>query len=110
MKHEPVLLQEILEHLRPAREDGTLVDATVGLGGHAEALLRAHPKMRLLAIDRDPEALDRSRERLRPFADRVTFARGRHETLIEILKQHNLGAITGLLADSRAGAFASTTA
>jgi 16S rRNA (cytosine1402-N4)-methyltransferase len=99
MRHEPVLLQEILEHLRPAREDGVLVDATVGLGGHSEALLREHPKMRLLAIDRDPEALDRSRERLQPFADRVTFARGRHETLIDILKQHNVGAISGLLAD-----------
>ena len=99
MRHEPVLLQEILEHLRPAREDGVLVDATVGLGGHSEALLREHPKVRLLAIDRDPEALDRSRERLQPFADRVTFARGRHETLIDILKQHNVGAISGLLAD-----------
>ena len=99
MKHEPVLLQEILEHLRPSREDGVLVDATVGLGGHSEALLREHPRLRLLAIDRDPEALDRSRERLRPFADRVTFARGRHETLIEILKQHGTPQISGLLAD-----------
>ena len=65
MVHEPVLLQEILELLRPAREDGVLADATVGLGGHAEALLKAHGGIRLLAIDRDPEALERSRERLR---------------------------------------------
>ncbi len=99
MKHEPVLLQQVLEHLVPGSEDGTLVDATVGLGGHAEALLTKHPRIRLLAIDRDPEALERSRERLRPFADRVTFARGRHESLIDILKQSGIGTITGLLAD-----------
>ncbi|HET7705294.1 MAG TPA: 16S rRNA (cytosine(1402)-N(4))-methyltransferase RsmH [Thermoanaerobaculia bacterium] len=99
MVHEPVLLKEILEVLRPPREDGTLVDATVGLGGHSEALLREHPRLRLLAIDRDPAALEKSRERLRPFADRVTFARGRHEELIDILKQHGITEISGLLAD-----------
>jgi 16S rRNA (cytosine1402-N4)-methyltransferase len=99
VKHEPVLLTQVLEHLVPNRADGTIVDATVGLGGHAEALLSAHPQMRLLAIDRDPEALQRSRERLRPFADRVTFAQGRHESLIEILKQSGIETISGLLAD-----------
>jgi 16S rRNA (cytosine1402-N4)-methyltransferase len=99
VKHEPVLLQEVIDHLRPPREDATLVDATVGLGGHAEALLRMHPRIRLVAIDRDPEALERSRERLSPFADRVTFVRGRHESLIDILKQQHLEQIGGILAD-----------
>jgi 16S rRNA (cytosine1402-N4)-methyltransferase len=99
MKHEPVLLQPVLEHLLPPREDAVIVDATVGLGGHAEALLRVHPRIRLVAIDRDPEALERSRERLRPFADRVTFVRGRHESLIEILKQLGQEATGGILAD-----------
>jgi 16S rRNA (cytosine1402-N4)-methyltransferase len=99
VRHEPVLLTQVLEHLRPPREDAVIVDATVGLGGHAEALLRVHPRMRLVAIDRDPEALERSRERLRPFADRVTFVRGRHESLIEILKQSDLENIGGILAD-----------
>lgn len=55
--------------------------------------------MRLVAIDRDPEALDRSRQRLSPFADRVTFVRGRHESLIEILKQLGLSEVGGVLAD-----------
>lgn len=99
MKHEPVLLQEILEYLEPNRPDGTLVDATVGLGGHTEALLERHPDVRLLAIDRDPEALERSRERLSRFGDRVTFVRGRHESLIDILKQSNVETVSGLLAD-----------
>lgn len=76
-----------------------LVDATVGLGGHAEALLSTYPAARLLAIDRDPQALERSRERLAKFGSRVTFAEGRHETLIDILKQSSIGSASGLLAD-----------
>ncbi|HEY2322892.1 MAG TPA: 16S rRNA (cytosine(1402)-N(4))-methyltransferase RsmH [Thermoanaerobaculia bacterium] len=99
MQHEPVLLQEILEFLRPARDNGTLVDATVGLGGHAEGLLRTYPHVRIVAIDRDPAALDKSRERLSFAGDRVTFVRGRHEQLIDILKQHGIDSVSGLLAD-----------
>jgi len=99
MKHEPVLLQNVIEYLQPAREDATVVDATVGLGGHAEALLRKHSRIRLIGIDRDPEALERSNERLRPFADRVTLVQGRHESLIEILKQHGHESVGGLVAD-----------
>lgn len=99
MKHDPVLYKEILEYLEPNRPDGVLVDATVGLGGHAEGLLEQHPGIRLLAIDRDPEALERSRARLSRFADRVTFVRGRHESLIDILKQSGIATVSGLLAD-----------
>lgn len=76
-----------------------IVDATVGLGGHSEALLERHPGIRLIAIDRDPEALERSRERLSRFRDRVTFVRGRHEELIDILKQSGTERLSGLLAD-----------
>jgi 16S rRNA (cytosine1402-N4)-methyltransferase len=97
--HEPVLLQETVEFLRPNREDGTLVDATVGLGGHAEVLLERYPASRLLAIDRDPRALTRARERLQRFERRVTFVEGRHEQLIDILKQSKVKTISGLLAD-----------
>jgi 16S rRNA (cytosine1402-N4)-methyltransferase len=97
--HEPVLLQEIVDFLRPDREDGTLVDATVGLGGHAEALLERYPATRLVAIDRDPQALELARKRLEKFGDRVTFAEGRHESLIDILKQSNVKTISGLVAD-----------
>jgi len=97
--HEPVLLNEVVEFLRPAREDGTVVDATVGLGGHAEALLSRYPSFRLLAIDRDPHALALARVRLEPFGNRVTFAEGRHETLIDILGQSQTTEISGLLAD-----------
>jgi len=97
--HEPVLLQQVTEFLRPNREDGILVDATVGLGGHAAALLDRYPATELLAIDRDPRALELARERLRKFGERVTFVQGRHEKLIDILKQSNIDTISGLLAD-----------
>ncbi|HEX9502415.1 MAG TPA: 16S rRNA (cytosine(1402)-N(4))-methyltransferase RsmH, partial [Thermoanaerobaculia bacterium] len=97
--HESVLLQEIIEFLRPNRTDGTLVDATVGLGGHAEALLTRNPSARLIAIDRDPQALEIARKRLRKFEERVTFVQGRHEKLIDILKQSKAGAVSGVLAD-----------
>ena len=99
MRHEPVLFSEVLEFLEPNRGDGVLVDATVGLGGHAEALLERNAEVRLVAIDRDPEALERSRQRLSRFGDRVTFVRGRHESLIDILKQLEIATISGLLAD-----------
>ena len=97
--HEPVLFNEVLEYLRPVPETGTVVDATVGLGGHAEGLLDRWPRIRLLAIERDPRALERAGERLRRFGDRLTFAEGRHETLIDILRQHGIDTIAGLLAD-----------
>ena len=97
--HQPVLLNEILEYLIPSRPGGTLVDATVGLGGHSEALLERHPDVRLIGIDRDPAALERSRERLSRFGDRVTLVRGRHESLIEILKQSGIEQVSGVLAD-----------
>jgi len=97
--HQPVLLNEILEYLIPSEPGGTLVDATVGLGGHSEALLEQHPDVRLIGIDRDPAALERSRERLSRFGDRVTLVRGRHESLIEILKQSGIEMVSGVLAD-----------
>jgi len=99
MNHEPVLLKEVLEYLIPSRNDGTVVDATIGLGGHAEALLERHPDLRLIGIDRDLQALERSRQRLSRFSDRVTLVQGRHESLIDILKQSGTESISGLLAD-----------
>ncbi|HYM60771.1 MAG TPA: 16S rRNA (cytosine(1402)-N(4))-methyltransferase RsmH [Thermoanaerobaculia bacterium] len=97
--HQPVLLQEILRFLRPSPPDGVIVDATVGLGGHAEGLLEAYPAAKLLGIDRDPRALERSRERLKRFEDRVTLHLGRYETLIDILKQSEVRRVAGVLAD-----------
>lgn len=97
--HQSVLLNEVVSYLRPSRIDGTVVDATVGLGGHAEALLAQYPSIRLIAIDRDAKALELAQKRLEKFGSRVTFARGRHEGLIDILKQSGAAQLSGILAD-----------
>ncbi|MGH3438709.1 MAG: 16S rRNA (cytosine(1402)-N(4))-methyltransferase, partial [Sciscionella sp.] len=64
--HVPVLLERVMALLAPALADkpAVLVDATVGLGGHADALLAAHPELTLVGMDRDHQALRSSRQRL----------------------------------------------
>lgn len=71
-RHEPVLVDEVLRFLRSG--DGLYLDATLGDGGHAEALLEAEPGARLLGTDRDPGSLSFARQRLGRFGARVTFA------------------------------------
>ncbi len=83
-------------YLRPER-GGFFVDATVGAGGHAEALLAANPEVRLLAMDRDTDALILARERLSPFADRVSFAQADFGDLDSVLAGHE--APSGILGD-----------
>lgn len=83
--HVPVLLAEAMEHLA-VRPGGLWVDGTVGLGGHAEAVLRATaPDGRLLGLDRDAEALERARARLAPFGARVRLEHADYRELQERL-------------------------
>ncbi len=83
--HVPVLREEVLALLQP-RPGGHYLDATVGLGGHAEAVLQASaPDGILLGIDRDGEALALARQRLEPFGSRVRLLQGRFENLHELL-------------------------
>src|SRR5512142_3450706 len=96
--HVPVLLAEVLDALRPER-GGLFVDATLGLAGHAEALLDRGPLVRLVGIDRDPDALARSRERLARFGERVSFVQGRHEEIARLLDGLGIAAVDGVLAD-----------
>jgi 16S rRNA (cytosine1402-N4)-methyltransferase len=98
--HLPVLLRETVELLAPER-GGLFVDATVGLGGHAEALLARGPETRLLGIDRDPEALRRAAVRLAPFGDRVRLAHGNFHRLEQLLAELGIapGSVAGLLFD-----------
>jgi 16S rRNA (cytosine1402-N4)-methyltransferase len=98
-KHDPVLLENVLELATPARPDGILVDATVGLGGHAGALLARWPHARLIGIDRDPRALAIARERLARYSPRVRLFESKHESLIEILDGEAVDRIDLLLAD-----------
>jgi len=90
------LLAETVEWLAPER-GGLFVDATLGAGGHAAALLERNPALRLVGIDQDPEALALARERLRRFAGRVHFVEGNFQTIGDILSE--LSPADGILAD-----------
>jgi 16S rRNA (cytosine1402-N4)-methyltransferase len=99
--HVPVLLDRVLELLAPvASADGAVVvDATLGLGGHTEALLERHSQLRMIGIDRDPEALARSEARLAPYADRVRLAHGVYDTLPDVLDAAGVERVDGVLFD-----------
>jgi 16S rRNA (cytosine1402-N4)-methyltransferase len=97
--HEPVLLRECLESLA-VRPGATVVDGTVGGGGHAEAILEASaPDGRLLGLDVDDEALAHARERLRRFGERVMLLRASFRELDRQRTLAGLGPVDGVLLD-----------
>ncbi|HVN79317.1 MAG TPA: 16S rRNA (cytosine(1402)-N(4))-methyltransferase RsmH [Terriglobia bacterium] len=97
--HRPVLLQEVLEVLHP-QPHGLIVDATIGLGGHAEAILRAsHPNGRLLGLDQDGDALNRAAERLIPFRGRYQLVHSNFAHLEKIASQRQIKYVDGILFD-----------
>nr|WP_280501242.1 16S rRNA (cytosine(1402)-N(4))-methyltransferase RsmH [Nocardia farcinica] len=103
-RHVPVLLRRADELLGPALagEDAIYVDATLGLGGHAEHFLRTYPRLRLIGLDRDTEALRLAGERLAPFADRITLVHTRYDGIADALAGAGLdpaGSVAGILMD-----------
>jgi 16S rRNA (cytosine1402-N4)-methyltransferase len=100
-RHVPVLLERVLALVAPAleRPGSVLVDATLGLGGHTVAVLDTCPDARVVGIDRDPQALELSRERLAPYADRVTLVHAVYDQLPEVLADLGLPAVDGVLFD-----------
>ncbi|HLG53987.1 MAG TPA: 16S rRNA (cytosine(1402)-N(4))-methyltransferase RsmH [Vicinamibacterales bacterium] len=97
MLHEPVMVAEVLEHLAPSR-GGVFVDCTVGLGGHARALLEAGASQ-LIGLDRDRDALEKARETLKPFGDRASLVHGDYRNLADVLNARGTGQVDGVLAD-----------
>jgi 16S rRNA (cytosine1402-N4)-methyltransferase len=99
--HVPVLLDRVLTLLAPALADrpAIVVDATLGLGGHAEALLAAHPQLTLVGLDRDPTALSRSGERLARFATRTHLVHAIYDRMPEVLDRLGLPGVDGVLFD-----------
>jgi len=85
--HVPVLASEIVE-LFTSLPAGVVVDATLGGGGHADAILRAAPQIRLLGIDRDPEARQAAQERLGEFGDRVRIVDATFGELSDVMVLH----------------------
>lgn len=98
MHHEPVLVREVLDYLQPER-GGLFIDCTLGLGGHAEAVLERGARTRLLGVDRDPRALTIARERLERFGERVRLVEADFTELPEVLAVEAKGLAAGVLAD-----------
>ncbi len=96
-RHVPVLVDEVCALLQPER-GGTFVDCTVGLGGHARMLLEAGAA-RLVAIDRDADALAIARTALAAFGDRVSFVHTDYRELAAVLDARGIGEVSGVLAD-----------
>lgn len=97
--HHPVLLKEVLEYLDPHPGEH-LVDATVGAGGHARAILeRTAPDGQLLGIDLDPRTLQAARAALAQFAPRLTFVHDSFDHLATILHDHHFPQPHHLIAD-----------
>lgn len=101
--HVPVLPTETLDALLAGRDEqsleGWFVDGTTGAGGHSELLLDRCPKINLLCIDQDPDALRIASERLARFGERVRLRRARHSELCRVIRKERIGRLTGVLFD-----------
>jgi 16S rRNA (cytosine1402-N4)-methyltransferase len=99
--HVPVMLDRCLELLAPALagRQAVAVDATLGLGGHTEALLQAHPELTVVGLDRDPEALRRATTRLAAFGDRLRGVHCVYDELPDVLDGLGIGQVQAILFD-----------
>jgi len=99
MQHTPVLLKEVLEGLA-VKPGGLYIDATVGEGGHAEAILEASsPDGCLLGIDVDEEAIKRASERLARFKGRVALVKASYTNLVNTARKEGFLQVDGILFD-----------
>jgi 16S rRNA (cytosine1402-N4)-methyltransferase len=99
--HAPVLLDRVVALLRPAldRQGAVLVDCTLGLGGHTEAVLERCGQARVIGIDRDPAALEMAGERLRPFGERFTGVHAVYDEIADVLADQGLESVDAVLFD-----------
>jgi 16S rRNA (cytosine1402-N4)-methyltransferase len=96
--HTPVLAEEAVRWLQ-VRPEGTYLDATVGLGGHAIEIARQLTTGRLVGIDQDAQALEIARERLKEYAEKVTLVQAHFSRIDEVARDLKLRPADGLLAD-----------
>ena len=99
--HVPVLLDRVVALLAPAlgHEGAVMVDATLGLGGHSEAVLTRFEQVRVIGVDRDPAALELAGARLAPFGDRFTPVHAVYDELPEVLGELGLAHVDAVLFD-----------
>jgi 16S rRNA (cytosine1402-N4)-methyltransferase len=100
-RHVPVLRDRVIALLAPALETpgAVLVDATLGLGGHTEYALELFPRLRVIGVDRDPIALQLSRERLAGFGERVTLVHAVYDEVPDVLADLGYREVQGVLFD-----------
>lgn len=100
-RHVPVMRDRIVELLAPALQEpgAVLVDGTLGMGGHAEAVLAACPHARVIGIDRDSEALNLAGQRLERFEGRFTPVHSVYDQVDEVLAELNISSVAGALFD-----------
>jgi 16S rRNA (cytosine1402-N4)-methyltransferase len=96
--HVPVMVAEVVD-LFATVPSGTVLDATVGGGGHAGVLLATYPHLRVVALDQDPSAVAAARSALAGFGDRAMVARARFDRFGQVLDQAGVGFVTGALFD-----------
>lgn len=101
--HVPVALERVLELLAPAVEAAgdraVVVDTTLGLGGHSRAFLETFPQVRVIGIDRDPNALRIARERLSGFGDRFTAAEAVYDDIARVVAEAGAPTVSAVLFD-----------
>jgi 16S rRNA (cytosine1402-N4)-methyltransferase len=96
--HRPVMVDLVVELFAPV-PPGVVVDATLGGGGHSEALLDAHPHLSVVGLDQDPDALAAASDRLRRFGDRVAMRHTRFDRLAAVLSELGHDGASGALFD-----------
>jgi 16S rRNA (cytosine1402-N4)-methyltransferase len=99
--HRPVMLQRCLELLRPGLEasGAVMIDCTLGLGGHTEAMLQEHPELTVIGIDRDPVAIELATERLRVFGERFIPVLAVYDEIASVLDRLGISNVNGVLMD-----------
>jgi len=99
--HKPVMLERCLDLLRPgiSGKNPLVVDATLGLGGHTEALLSAHPELTVIGLDRDPVALEMASERLARFSSRFQGVLATYDQFQSVLEDLGIEKIQGAIFD-----------
>ena len=96
--HKPVLRAETLELLKP-QADEVFVDATLGLGGHTEAILSSSAKTKVIGIDQDTQAIDFAQDRLEKFGDRIEIFHSNFSDIKQVLAEAKIEKVDGILAD-----------
>ncbi|MGH3459614.1 16S rRNA (cytosine(1402)-N(4))-methyltransferase RsmH [Aeromicrobium sp.] len=103
--HVPVLLERVLDLLAPSltHERPVVVDATLGLGGHSEAMLTRFDDLHVIGIDRDSEALAQAGRRLEPFGERITLVHAVYDEMADVVRgvgtRAGFEAVSGVLFD-----------